>query len=79
MKKSESLNEFVSAEHTTESCDWAKAAGFTYLSAKDKDELNNHLTLFTVEQSEQSIILEVIADMDICKKAFQKYYHDLKK
>lgn len=79
LNKSESLNEFVSAEHTTESCDWAKAAGFTYLSAKDKDELNNHLTLFTVEQSEQSFILEVIADMDICKKAFQKYYHDLKK
>lgn len=78
LNKSESLKEFVSAEHTTESGNWAKAGGFEYLSAGNKEEFENQLTRLTAEQSDRSIILEVIADMNVCKKAFQEYYHNLK-
>lgn len=78
LNKSESLNEYVSAEHTTDARNWATAAGCKYLSARNKEEFVNHLAIFTAEYTDQSIILEVIADMDICKKTFQEYYHNLK-
>lgn len=78
LNKSESLHEFVAAQHITESENWVKAAGFQYLSSKNKKEFKEHLTIFTDEHVEQSIILEVIVDMNTCKATFQEYYHSLK-
>lgn len=79
LNKSESLHEFVAAQHITESENWVKAAGFQYLSSRNKQEFNKHLAIFTDEHLKQSIILEVIVDMNTCKTTFQEYYHNLKK
>lgn len=79
LNKSASLEQFVSAQHISDAEEWAKAAGFKYLSAGNKTEFIEQLAAFTTtEQTEQSTILEVITDMDTCKKTFQEYYHHLK-
>ncbi|SHF42138.1 2-succinyl-5-enolpyruvyl-6-hydroxy-3-cyclohexene-1-carboxylic-acid synthase [Dysgonomonas macrotermitis] len=78
LNKSASLNEYVAAEHSTNAKDWAVAAGIGYLSAKGKEELKSQFSSFMAESSKQSIILEVIVDMETCKKTFQEYFHNQK-
>lgn len=78
LNKASSLKEYVSAEHTTQAKDWTLAAGLTYLSAENQNELNDNLKTFTDKQTNQSVLLEISTNMEISKKAFQEYYHKLK-
>ncbi|WP_165021254.1 2-succinyl-5-enolpyruvyl-6-hydroxy-3-cyclohexene-1-carboxylic-acid synthase [Dysgonomonas sp. ZJ279] len=78
LNKSASLKEYVAAEHTTNAKTWGEAAGLHYLSAKNREELNKSLDIFANEKTEQSILLEVSTEMEVSKKTFQEYYHQLK-
>lgn len=78
LNKSASLGEYVAAGHNGNAKDWAKASGLYYLSANSKDELETTLESFFDKNIQQSVLLEVSTDMEISKKAFQDYYHNLK-
>lgn len=79
LNQSESLENHVAAGHKTSAQKWALAAGLKYLSASNKNDLNNHLKEFTQETPLGcSILLEVFTDMETSKLAFQEYYHQLK-
>ena len=78
LNQASSLKEYVSAEHNTQAKDWALAAGLNYLSAKNKSDLEECLKVFTEEETNQSVLIEVSTDMETSKNVFQEYYHKLK-
>lgn len=78
LNKAPSLKQYVAATHDTTAKGWANAAGLTYLSANNKQELQQNLSQFVDETIQQSILFEVTTDMDISKQAFKDYYHSLK-
>ncbi len=73
-----SLKQYVAATHTTDAKKWVQASGMKYLSAKDKEELNESLTILVDETINESMLLEVTTDMEISKQVFKEYYHQLK-
>ncbi len=78
LNKAASLKEYVSAEHTTQAKDWALAAGLKYLHAENRNDLKDSLKTFIDTKTDQSVLLEISTNMEISKKAFQEYYHNLK-
>jgi len=78
LNETPSLTQYVAATHNTEAKDWAIAAGFQYLSANDKDRLNESLIEFTSQSAERSILLEVQTDIEVSKYVFKQYYQGLK-
>ena len=78
LNKAPSLKQYVAATHHTEAKNWAQAAGLNYLSATNAEELKKSLDIFTDEAIRESIILEVITDMEVSKEVFREYYHKLK-
>ena len=78
LNQASSLKEYVSAEHNTQAKDWALAAGLNYLSAKNKSDLEECLKVFTEEETNRSILIEVSTDIETSKNVFQEYYHKLK-
>ena len=79
LNEAPSLKQYVAATHHTEAQKWGQAAGLTYLEAKNTEELNKSLSVFTDESIEGSILLEVTTDMETSKQVFEEYYHQLKK
>lgn len=78
LNKSEVLHKYIAAAHTTEAKAWAEQQGFLYLSAHDKEELDQHLPLFTDISSEKPILLEVFTSMDKNAEQIRSYYHQQK-
>jgi len=78
LNKSSSLKEYVSAGHNTQAEKWIEASGLHYISASDKDELENGLSLLMNEEFGQSIIMEAHTDMETSKNVFREYYHKIK-
>lgn len=73
-----SLEKYVVAEHNTDAKRWALAAGLHYLSANNKEELNNQLDVL-FESGDKSILLEVFTDAETNKAVNTAYYKQLKK
>lgn len=78
LNKSEALNEYIAATHTTEARAWAEQQGFIYLSAHNSDELEQHLPLFTRIDSEKPVLLEVFTSMEGNAEQIRSYYHHQK-
>lgn len=78
LNKSEALNEYIAAAHTTEAKAWAKQQGFIYLSAHNSDELEQHLPLFTRIDNEKPVLLEVFTSMEGNAEQIRSYYHQQK-
>ncbi len=78
LHKAPSLKQYVAATHTSSAEEWGSAAGLKYLSAKDKEELEKQLNVFTSKDIMQSVLLEVNTDMEVNKQVFNEYYHRLK-
>lgn len=73
-----SLTKYVAATHDSNAKEWIAAAQMRYLSAHDRSELDDALNVFMDETVDESIVLEVITDMEISKQVFKDYYHQLK-
>lgn len=68
------LPNFISARHNASAKAWAQDRGMTYLSAQNEEELKNNIKLFTSNDIEGPVLLEVFSDMlDDIKK--YKQYH----
>lgn len=78
LNKTDSLKHYVAASHTGKAEGWAEAGGLYYLSAENKEELDEKLELFTDQRIKRSIVLEVFTDPEINKKEFVDYYRRLK-
>lgn len=78
LNKSEVLNEYIAATHTTEAKAWAEQQGFLYLAARNAEELHRHLPLFTDTNSEKPVLLEVFTSMEENAEQIRSYYHQQK-
>jgi 2-succinyl-5-enolpyruvyl-6-hydroxy-3-cyclohexene-1-carboxylate synthase len=59
----ETIDRHIAAEHNISAKGWIEQAGFSYLSAKSKDEYVSNLSKFMAVKSECPIIFEVFTDM----------------
>ena len=78
LNASEALDEYVSAEHATEARPWAEQRGFTYLSARNAEELQHQWPLFVSGESNRPVLLEVFTSMEENKKQITSYYQQQK-
>lgn len=62
------LDDHIAAAHKTSVKDWVVSRGFEYLSAKNKEELDNVLPRLMSTSSDRSILMEVFTDMDVDAK-----------
>ena len=59
------LDDHIAAAHETSVKDWVVSRGFEYLSAKNKEELDNVLPRLMSTSSDRPILMEVFTDMDV--------------
>lgn len=78
LNKSEALQEYIAAAHTTKAQAWAEQQGFLYLSAHNAEELERHLPLFTDAHGKKPILLEVHTSMEKNSEQIRSYYHQQK-
>lgn len=78
LNKAPSLKQYVAATHNTGAGEWVRASGMQYLSATSGEELSKAFETFMNETIQESMVLEVITDMEISKAVFKDYYHKLK-
>lgn len=78
LNKAPSLKQYVVATHNTGAGEWVRASGMKYLSATNGEELSKAFETFMNETIRESMVLEVITDMEISKAVFKDYYHKLK-
>ena len=67
------LPNFISAKHDASAKAWALDRGLTYLSATNEQELRESIKLFTSEDAEGPMILEVFNDLLDDTNKFKQY------
>ena len=76
----ENARRFVTATHCTTAKAWAEDRGFEYLSARNSEELNTAVTVFTkATVTNRPMLLEVFTDKNLDIEMLKEYYHNLKK
>ena len=76
----ENARRFVTATHCATAKAWAEDQGFEYLSARNSEELNAAVTVFTqASVTNRPILLEVFTDKNLDIEMLKEYYHNLKK
>ena len=76
----ENARRFVTATHCTTAKAWAEDRGFEYLSARNSEELNAAVTVFTqASVTSRPMLLEVFTDKNLDIEMLKEYYHNLKK
>lgn len=71
LKNIPTLADNIAAEHNSSVKAWSVDRGFTYLSAKNKDELLSNLDLFFNSESETPVILECFTDKEMDAKVLE--------
>jgi len=76
----ENARRFVTATHCATAKAWAEDRGFEYLSARNSEELNAAVTVFTqASVTNRPMLLEVFTDKNLDIEMLKGYYHNLKK
>lgn len=76
----ENARRFVTATHCTTAKAWAEDRGFEYLSARNSEELNTAVTVFTqASVTNRPMLLEVFTYKNLDIEMLKEYYHNLKK
>lgn len=78
LNRSEALDGFVAAAHTTEARTWAEQRGFLCLTARNTEELQQQLPLFMNHKGDRPVLLEVFTSMEENSKHIASYYQQLK-
>lgn len=79
LNQSPALDRYIAAAHKTEARAWAESRGFLYLSASNRQELDEgiaHLTSTTADES-RPVLLEVFTSMQDNADTLRDYYHQL--
>lgn len=69
------LDVHIAAEHNAIAKGWVESRGFLYLSAHNKEELDEVMKKFVSVESNKPIFLEVFTDKEENKNALQQYYN----
>ncbi|MDP4276301.1 MAG: 2-succinyl-5-enolpyruvyl-6-hydroxy-3-cyclohexene-1-carboxylic-acid synthase [Bacteroidota bacterium] len=77
LKRSETLESYVTAQHTHSAEAWIKAAGLTYIQANDEQSLEAGLSELVKPNAGKCILLEVFTVAELNKAAFEQYYSSL--
>lgn len=77
LNKSESLDEYVSAGHSSNAELWTKSAGFKYMNAKNKSEVENQIAQFISDRISESIVFEVNVDTEISNNVLYEYVKNI--
>lgn len=76
----ENARRFVTSTHCATAKAWAEDRGFEYLSARNSEELNAAVTVFTqASVTNRPMLLEVFTDKNLDIEMLKEYYHNLKK
>ena len=78
LNRSEALDGFVAAAHTTEARTWTEQRGFLCLTARNTEELQQQLPLFMNHKGDRPVLLEVFTSMEENSKHIASYYQQLK-
>lgn len=70
---SDSLPDYVAAAHDTTAKKWVEASGFTYMKAANKEELDEKIKIFMNEDIKNSLVLEVLTDIEVNQSIIKKY------
>lgn len=62
LQKFPTLNENVAAEHFATAKGWVESQNIKYISAKNKEEFDNNLNEFLLNESDRPIVFEVFTD-----------------
>lgn len=80
LKMNDKTHRYVTARHNTNAETWAKACGFTYLSARNDEELESAIKVFAdSKESASPMFLEVFTNKAKDVELLKEYYHSLKK
>ncbi|MBK5195861.1 MAG: 2-succinyl-5-enolpyruvyl-6-hydroxy-3-cyclohexene-1-carboxylate synthase, partial [Proteiniphilum sp.] len=78
LNKSEALNDYIAAAHSTEAKTWAEQQGFHYLAARNREELLQNIHAFMNPNSEKPVLLEVFTSAMENMEQIASYYHQQK-
>ena len=67
------INAHTSAEHHVAAKNWVEANGFTYLSARNPEELKENMKIFH-KQSDTPIVFEIFTDKELDSKTVKSFY-----
>lgn len=69
LKRSDTMQEFITAKHDTSVKGWVEQLGFTYLSAHNSEELQKQIVKLLDIESKAPVILEVFTEIE--KNSFE--------
>jgi len=76
----EETRRYVTASHITSAKGWAEERGFSYFSAHNQDELQEHISVITQpEDTDKPLLLEVFTNKTEDIRLLKEYFHQLKK
>jgi len=78
LDKSESSIDYIDASHNETAKNWVLASGIEYLYADNLNDLENSLEKFANINSQKAVLLEVLTNIDINKKASDIYNNKIK-
>ncbi len=78
VKDFKTIDVHVAAEHKASAKEWVKSRDFEYLSAHNKEEFDSALKIFTKEESDRPIIMEVFTDKDIDTRQMGVVYNSVR-
>lgn len=78
LDRDKTLNLHTAASHNKSVKGWVESLGFQYLSASNKDELNEKITIFTDENINKVMVLEVFTDADFDGKVGREIFQQLR-
>lgn len=78
LEKADSMDKFVSANHSISAENWIKASGLDYLKADSDLTLESALLDFIKTDRNKPVVLEVFTDFQNNRKASETYYSNIK-
>ncbi|MCD8194520.1 MAG: 2-succinyl-5-enolpyruvyl-6-hydroxy-3-cyclohexene-1-carboxylic-acid synthase [Tannerellaceae bacterium] len=78
LNRSEALEAYIAASHTTRAQAWAEATGFLYLPVTSEKELQENLPIFTTPDHNKPVLMEVITSKEENTRLLRTYYHSIK-
>jgi 2-succinyl-5-enolpyruvyl-6-hydroxy-3-cyclohexene-1-carboxylate synthase len=78
LNRSEALNDFIAAAHSSEAKAWAEQQGLRYLAARSAEELQQKMPLFMNPNSDKPVLLEVFTSAMENKEVIASYYQQQK-
>jgi 2-succinyl-5-enolpyruvyl-6-hydroxy-3-cyclohexene-1-carboxylate synthase len=78
LKKSEAVDKYIAASHSTSAKAWAETMGLTYLSVTNEEDLKQNMPLFVSKKGNKPILMEVFTSAEKNVEILENYYQSIK-